>query len=94
MTSGAGHFWPQRHYLNHFGRDTLDDAPCQISKLQLAKWFSFEKVDNADADSDAGCSLSIISSPRAFGSGDLKNTAYFIRIYIIADRKLFSYVQV
>ena len=30
---GAGHFWPQGHDLNKFGRGLLDDATNQISKL-------------------------------------------------------------
>ena len=40
VSSGAGHFFflPHRHYLNNFGRDPLDDVPCQISKLK-GLWF-------------------------------------------------------
>ena len=35
MTPGRGHFWPQGHTLNKFGRGPLGDATYQISRLGL-----------------------------------------------------------
>ena len=42
---GRGHFWPQGHYLNNFGRDPLADAPCKISKL-WGLWFQRRRFFN------------------------------------------------
>ena len=35
MTPRAGHFWPQGHNLNNFGRGPLGDDTYQISRLVL-----------------------------------------------------------
>ena len=35
VTRGRGHFWPQEHNLNKFGRGSLGDATYQIARLYV-----------------------------------------------------------
>ena len=42
---GRGHFCPHIYYLNNFGRDPLDDAPCKISEL-WSLWFQWRRFLN------------------------------------------------